>query len=239
MYQREFEVTANLLLDTVFQVNCGSTRAHIVRAFDKQNLQPFIIKFSRRAEVTREANVYKRLRDANLHYVPNEVVTINHRESRAGGTIDKSIGLKMPWFVTSLAGVPTNHAPETLVHTRAAADILPALVHMHSLNIFHMDVKLENIMMDTQGMWYLGDFGSCVSHAEEKYAITTSKKPIDLSHTPPSARYDKILLAVACMDLTVNFLAKYPVFSMLDLKRAAEDELKNEDFKAFIRSLIE
>ena len=188
--------------------------------------------------MTREADVYKRLRDSNLNYVPNEVVTINHREPRAGGTINKSIGLKMPWFVSSLADVP-NHAPEEVVHMRAAADILPALLHMHALNIYHMDVKLENILMDEQGIWYLADFGSCVVNPLNKYDITTSKKPYDLPHSPPSARYDKILLAVACMDLCVAFLShKHSGFSLKDLKRAVA-ELENENFKTFVRSLIE
>ena len=82
-------------------------------------------------------------------------------------------------------------------------------------------------MYNHQGHWFLGDFGSCVSKAGDKTNITASKKPIDLRATPPSAHYDKILLAVACMDLTLGFL------------QWAVEELKNEDFKAFVRSLIE
>lgn len=233
----EYEDTAKLLLDGVFDVSCDSTRAKIVRAFDRETLKPCIIKFSSEAEVNKEAEVYNSLRDSNLNFVPNEVVAINHRKRSAKGTIDKSIGLKMPVFVSSLAALP-NHVREDVVHTRVANDIFPALSHMHTLKIFHMDVKRENIMLDVHGSWFLGDFGSCASKAKDKYDITVSKKPFDLPHRPPSAHYDMVLLAVVCMDLAVGFLSKHSTFSMAELQRAV-DELKNVDFKAFVRSLFD
>jgi hypothetical protein len=40
------------------------------------------------------------------------------------------------------------------------------------------------------------------------------------------------------MDLAVNFLARHPGFKLADLSRAADCELKNEEFKALIRSLL-
>ncbi len=151
-----------------------SSHVKIVQAFEKETLKPCIIKFSSTSAVSREASVYQSLRDSKLNFVSNEVVIVNYREPRAGGTIDKSVALMMPVFVSSLASVP-KHVPEEVVHTRAATDILPALVHMHSLNIYHMDVKLENILVNEQGMWYLGDFGSCVSRATEHCQITAKK----------------------------------------------------------------
>lgn len=236
--RREFEDTADLLLDGCFDVTSDSTRAKIVRAFDMKTLEPCIIKFGQDSEVAREAEVYQKLSGSNLNYVSNQIVTIEHRRTRTGETIDKSKGLKMPIFVSSLAAVP-NHVREDVVHTRVATDILPALDYMHSLQIFHMDVKLENILLNAHGIWYLADFGSCASKAGDKYDITASKKPRDLPSKPPSARYDKILLAVACMDLTVGFLSKHSGFSLVVLQRAVEDELKNVEFKAFVKLLIE
>ena len=213
--RRQYEDTADLLLGGVFDVSLDGTRAILYRASD----------------------VYKRLSGSNLNYVPNEIVSIEYRQTSLNATIDKSIGLKMPVFVQSLASLSNNQSEEA-VHTRVSTDILPALLYMHTLNIYHMDVKRENIMIDHHGHWFLGDFGSCVSKAGDKTNTTASKKPFDLRATPPSARYDKILLAVACMDLTQGFLSKSSGFSMADLQWTVE-ELKNEDFKAFVRSLIE
>jgi hypothetical protein len=235
--QREFQNTAGLLLDENLEVGCNSTRSKIVRAFDAKTLAPCIIKFGRAGDVAREAQLYQRLRDSNLNFVPNEIVTVEHHHPRAGESIDKSVGLKMPIYVSSLAVLP-KRVPENVVHIRAASDILPALDYMHAQEIFHMDVKLENILLDTQGRWFLADFGSCASEAEGGYGITAGNKPRDLPSTPPSARYDRILLAVACMDLTVGFLAAHRAFSLVDLRRAAETDLGDEEFKAFVRSLI-
>ena len=235
--RRQYEDTADLLLGGVFDVSLDSTRAILYRASDIKTMKPCLIKFGPRDDVIREADVYKRLSGSNLNYVPNEIVSIEYRQTSLNATIDKSIGLKMPVFVQSLASLSNNQSEEA-VHTRVSTDILPALLYMHTLNIYHMDVKRENIMIDHHGHWFLGDFGSCVSKAGDKTNTTASKKPFDLRATPPSARYDKILLAVACMDLTQGFLSKSSGFSMADLQWTVE-ELKNEDFKAFVRSLIE
>jgi serine/threonine protein kinase len=235
--QQDFEDSTNLLLGGTLEASRGHTRALIVRAFDKSTLTPCIVKITAAAAVNREAEVYQRLKNSNLNYVPHEKVTIQRRHTRTGETVDKSMCLKMPAFVCSLASVP-KHVPEDLVLTRVSTDILPALRHMHTLGIYHMDVKLENILLDAQGRWCLSDFGSCASSAEDQYAITAHKKPADLQSTPPSARYDWVLLAVACMDLTVDFLARHPRFKLADLSRAADCDLKNEEFKALIRSLL-
>jgi hypothetical protein len=164
--QQDFEDSSNLLLGGTLEASRGHTRALIVRAVDKSTLTPCVIKITAAAAINREAEVYRRLKDSNLNYVPNEKVTVQRRHTRTGETVDKSMCLKMPVFVCSLASVP-KHVPEDLVLTRVSTDILPALRHMHTLGIYHMDVKLENILLDAQGRWCLSDFGSCASSAED------------------------------------------------------------------------
>ena len=49
-----------------------------------------------------------------------------------------------------------------------------ALHHIHSLNIIHRDVKLENIFIGTDGHLRLGDFGSCMLLDNKDDLIITS-----------------------------------------------------------------
>lgn len=234
--RREYEDTADLLLDGEFDVKCDSTRAKVVRAFEVATLRPCIVKFGRAEDVKREADVYSLLKDSGLNFVANEMVIVKLKQ-RAGGRLDKSTGLKMPIFVSSIAAIP-QRANEGLVHKRAMNDIMPCLAYMHGLGLFHMDIKLENILVDTLGQWHLTDYGSCARNTTDKYDITASKKPYDLKSRPPSARYDMILLAVACMDLTVGFLGKNRDFSLKTLRSAVDEQLQDEEFKMFLQTLI-
>ena len=108
-----------------------STRAILYRASDKKTLKPCVIKFGPRDDVIREADVYKRLSGSNLNYFPNVIMRIEHRQTRLNATIYKSIGLKMPVFVQSLASFSNNQSEEA-VHTRVSTDILPAALHEHA-----------------------------------------------------------------------------------------------------------
>ncbi len=58
--------------------------------------------------------------------------------------------------------------------------IVSALEHAHSRNIWHLDIKPENIMVDKYGHVYLIDFGAS-KHIEHNSSLTTS---LALAYTP-------------------------------------------------------
>jgi hypothetical protein len=91
-------------------------------------------------------------------------------------------------------------SPETLLK-RTKAMIL-AVNHIHLQNLVHMDIKDNNIFAK-DGLWCLGDFGSCVIF---KDPITSTSHPLakKLLHekTPSSWKYDWYML---CMVITRQF----------------------------------
>jgi len=70
----------------------------------------------------------------------------------------------------------TGPMPEASVR-RPAAEICAALGHIHSLDLVHLDVKSENIVITEQGQYKLADFGSCVR----------LRRPADGNGPPPAA----------------------------------------------------
>ena len=40
--------------------------------------------------------------------------------------------------------------------------MIEAVNYIHSLDLVHMDIKQSNIFVDSEGNWFLGDFGGCV-----------------------------------------------------------------------------
>lgn len=59
----------------------------------------------------------------------------------------------------------------------------PALVHLHSNRLAHMDVKSSNILISCQGSFILGDLGS-VAIFGNKSASTQPYVPLDMQKTP-------------------------------------------------------
>lgn len=83
-------------------------------------------------------------------------VTVNHSEG-----LDVAPGewasLKMKRYVSSLADLP--QLTEKWLYC-GFSRILEALKKMHNLNLVHMDVKSDNLFVDDNLDWNLGDFGS-------------------------------------------------------------------------------
>lgn len=79
------------------------------------------------------------------------------------------VALLMPRYVTTLAETAQLCEPALLVGLQ---HMISALEYIHSFNLVHMDIKGDNIFIDSNGSWFLGDFGSCTLEHEEITSFT-------------------------------------------------------------------
>jgi len=102
----------------------------------------------------------------------------------------------------------------------AAKQVSSALAHCHSKGILHMDVKPANIMVTSQGLCKLGDFGCSVSTNTSSLAVDHSlvgtpgyQAPEFLRGKPPSTACDIYSLAILMWQLDareVPFSGQHP-----------------------------
>lgn len=78
--------------------------------------------------------------------------------------------------------------------------VIAALEYMHSKKVAHLDVKGDNVFLDQPGQWWLGDFGSARSFADDSThtVVTTTRVfyPFDLRGTKPGPYIDWYMLSV-------------------------------------------
>lgn len=67
--------------------------------------------------------------------------------------------LKMPWFACNLAALP--QLSQELI-AAGGRRLQEALCTMHQAQLLHCDIKASNVLVDSSGRWYLGDYGSSV-----------------------------------------------------------------------------
>ncbi|KAJ3236243.1 hypothetical protein HDU78_004708 [Chytriomyces hyalinus] len=109
--------------------------------------------------------------------------------------------LKMRHYHSSLTQVP--QLSERLIY-REFRRIHSALVSLHALNLVHMDVKSENVFVDEDVFWNLGDFGSCRPSNSPIWTFTEAFNPYDIGHSKISVipAMDMVLLCVMiCVEL--------------------------------------
>ena len=65
--------------------------------------------------------------------------------------------LKMPWYTASLQQLAQlSHNP----WCRSGRRLQQAVTAMHEVNLLHTDLKASNVLVDSSGAWFLGDFGA-------------------------------------------------------------------------------
>ena len=106
-------------------------------------------------------------------------VTVEHSEG-----LDISPGvwtaLKMKRYVSSLVDIP--QLSESWLY-RGFSLTLKALEAMHKLGLVHMDVKSDNLFVDEELKWDLGDFGSTRKIGDTMWSYTEVFNPYVIPRT--------------------------------------------------------
>ncbi|EFJ43027.1 hypothetical protein VOLCADRAFT_96771 [Volvox carteri f. nagariensis] len=133
---------------------------------------------------------------ASVPLVPARVITFKLGAEHMSN-VDRVPGLYaalcMPRYVSSLALMVPLPAAAVLAGGRRMA---AALEWIHEKEYTHMDVKADNIFVDSKGRWWLGDFGSTVRTGSPVTSTTIIFAPCMLLGLPAKPQYDWHMLAV-------------------------------------------
>ena len=206
----------------------ASSGSIFIRAYVASTLEPRILKFTEtRAEARYELDIY------NFMGFESPVVAMDHRVVPmmllAEDRTDGKCGVAMPAFISSISKVnldriPCPHLEKAVL--KCVKDIVIAFESIHQKEIYHNDVKPQNILIDATGKCFLADFGSAfcpkVSRDGREVYFSDYYHPADIASAarPSSVEFDKLLLIVTAIDV-LGYLTRghEGLFSMISLWR--------------------
>lgn len=134
-----------------------------------------LLSFERKQEEIRmeiEACRLLNLNESTLALVKEQVVVVHVplvHANEVGCRSGDISAIIMPRYTCSLA-VSARYPHETLL--RQGRRLFEALEFIHAKGLVHMDVKADNVFVDTNGDFFLGDFGSCKFIGDEVSSST-------------------------------------------------------------------
>jgi hypothetical protein len=224
----------------------ASSGSVFVRAYDTTTLEPRILKFTEtRQEAQFECNIYY-----HMHF-ESAVAAMRHRVVPVMQLVDdvdgNKCGVAMPTFISSINKVNLDRG--LCPHLEAAMlkcvnDVLIAFSYIHEKQIYHNDVKSQNILINAAGECFLADFGSAfcssVSREGKMVAFTDYYHPKDIASTvtSSSAGFDKLLLIVTVIDV-LGYLTRDDSgsFSMSSLWKNITERVQDKVLKATLLKL--
>lgn len=99
----------------------------------------------------------------------------------------------MPMYCCTLAALPQLENGAIL---KGLERMATAMDYIHRKNFVHMDVKSDNVFVDAEGLWTLGDFGSCVEINAEVFSTTRMFHLHVLIGKPAQKSFDYEMFAV-------------------------------------------
>ncbi len=148
-------------------------------------------------------------------FVPMSVETVFVDKER------KVVAIIMPRYVTTVA--KNAQSPLDCILTQGKR-ILRAVQCMHAEDFVHMDIKPDNIFINQEGAWYLGDFGSSKKVGDAITSCTEMMYPRALRGKPAKKEYDIFMLGLTVLiaaDLA-HFKQLYSDDNVLEMRLVAE-----------------
>ena len=135
---------------------------------------------------------------SNLALVPCRVEIVDvpkefELQSRQRGTFN---ALVMPRYLQSLAKSPELSEEHLVIQF---SRLVEALDYVHRKDYVHMDVKADNIFMDSDGRFFLGDFGSACKKGDDITSTTAAFYHSKIIGTKALPQYDWYMLLVTLL----------------------------------------
>lgn len=220
-------------------------KTNIRIAFDLDSGRSYCIKLFRLSDfvsdelkaISDEVNACTILSEANiLGVVKYDVIKIPIDIPRH----EDWVVLKAKRYVTSLAD--NAQLNEHWLY-QGFSRILNALKEMHGLGLVHMDVKSENVFVDWDAGWNLGDFGSTKEIGEIVHSFTDVFNPYTLTHTATAIpAMDLVLL---CVMIAVELDRKHWIKDLCRISNVQErlvaeklNTIQDVDFKTEVLELF-
>lgn len=157
----------------------------------------------------------------------------------------KMSAIVMPRYATTIAQSPAFYLDVVVEKGRS---LFEALKFMHARNVVHMDVKSDNIFLDLDGRWLLGDFGSCRFIGETILSTTEMFYHSRLIGKPALPCYDFFMLLVVLLIETLPDKRSYRqvLFNSLE-GQVSNEKVKNmvgstsptDDFGKLLREILD
>lgn len=203
--------TTCILVETTLEIKvngpCFTELPHLMSAVDKNGRQLIVKTFRRDANsanigmtvnqkiaaINNELEFHRNLMAVNNNIGFVETVGVSKVLLPSNEVLDCII---MPHYISTVLHSPSFFAETIVTQSRR---ICGALKYMHDNGMVHMDVKGDNIFVNSDGLWFLGDFGSCVKIGQPITSTTPSCYYKKLIGLPAEPKYDYYMLLVAIL----------------------------------------
>jgi serine/threonine protein kinase len=128
-----------------------------------------------------------------------------------------------------------------------AHTMIKAVNYVHALGLVHMDIKQHNIFLDSEGDWFLGDFGGCVKEGEGVRECTevllprTGEECSSVLGKPAEWRFDWMMLAAVFaeqLDVSTNVAVNSKDYIAIEGIRARFDMVQSNVLKELLGRML-
>jgi len=212
-------------------------KPNVFRAVDAKGI-PVMLKFI----TEKEEKIIKLLSDCKP---PITGLLLGYTVHQESPKVVERIALIMPRLLNDVAQEPSVYPSVLLLQ---GMRIKKALERMHELGLVHLDVKLENIFVNSEGLWFLSDFDFTCKANELIPEFHNSFYPITKRKHIAVPQFDLYLLGVhlviqlCCRDDLTKIKGNIGV----DVKKVRDvltqfnhEDPKTDELKSFILELLD
>mmetsp|Transcript_21654 Transcript_21654/g.31067 ORF Transcript_21654/g.31067 Transcript_21654/m.31067 type:complete len:248 (+) Transcript_21654:353-1096(+) len=183
-------------------------------------------------------------KNKTVSFIQAEIFNINLPENNLNIDIKSKMKvIVMPRYAGTITQSPKFNQN---VIVREGKKLLKALKFMHNHNIVHMDVKGDNILLDYNGNWLLGDFGSCRFIGDSILSTTEMFYPSNILCLPAHPCYDYFMLLVVLLIESLEKKRYYREVLMDGIERVSLEKVHemvaksspSEDYGQLLRELL-